>query len=79
MPAAALLVAGAAGVFLAVFTLALSVQSLLLERRRAYRTLQAIRRSSCGQATSATASSPAPPGSGSCGRSTAPPSRSAAA
>jgi len=43
MPAAALLVAGAAGVFLAVFTLALSVQSLLLERRRAYRTLQAIR------------------------------------
>ncbi|HET6751984.1 MAG TPA: hypothetical protein VFL71_22275 [Actinomycetes bacterium] len=43
MPAAALLVAGAAGVFLAVFTLALSVQSLLLERRRPYRTLQAIR------------------------------------
>jgi hypothetical protein len=43
MPAAALLVAGAAGVFLAVFTLALSVQSLLLERHRAYRTLQAIR------------------------------------
>jgi tight adherence protein C len=42
MPAAAPLVAGA-GVFLAVFTLALSVQSLLLERRRAYRTLQAIR------------------------------------
>ena len=43
MPAAALLVAGAAGVFLAVLTLALSVQSLLLERRQAYRTLQAIR------------------------------------
>jgi hypothetical protein len=32
----ALLVAGGAGVFLAVFTLALSVQSLLLERRRAH-------------------------------------------
>src|SRR5919108_1591039 len=41
MPAA-LLAAGAA-VFLAVFTLALAVQSLLLERRQAYRTLQALR------------------------------------
>ncbi len=41
MPAA-LLVAGAA-VFLAVFTLALAVQSLLSERREAYRTLQALR------------------------------------
>ena len=42
MMPAALLVAGAA-VFLAVFTLALAVQSLLLERREAYRTLQALR------------------------------------
>jgi tight adherence protein C len=41
MPAA-LLAAGAA-VFLAVFTLALALQSLLLERRQAYRTLQALR------------------------------------
>ena len=41
MPAA-LLVAGAA-VFLAVLTLALAVQSLLFERREAYRTLQALR------------------------------------
>jgi hypothetical protein len=37
MPAA--LLAGGAAVFLAVFTLALAVQSLLLERRQAYRTL----------------------------------------
>ena len=42
MPAA-LLAAGAVGVFLSVLTLALSVQSLLLERRQAYRTLQAVR------------------------------------
>ncbi|HEX8134695.1 MAG TPA: type II secretion system F family protein [Actinomycetes bacterium] len=41
MPAA-LLAAGAA-VFLAVLTLALALQSLLLERRQAYRTLQALR------------------------------------
>ena len=41
MPAA-LLAAGAA-VFLAVLTLALAVQSLLQERRQAYRTLQALR------------------------------------
>jgi tight adherence protein C len=41
MPAA-LLAAGAA-VFLAVVTLALALQSLLLERRQAYRTLQALR------------------------------------
>jgi tight adherence protein C len=40
---AALLAAGAVGVFLSVLTLALSVQSLLLERRQAYRTLQAVR------------------------------------
>jgi tight adherence protein C len=38
----ALLLAGAA-VFLAVLTLALAVQSLLVERRQAYRTLQALR------------------------------------
>jgi tight adherence protein C len=38
-----LLVVGAAGVFLAVLLAALSVQSLVLERRRAYRTLRALR------------------------------------
>jgi tight adherence protein C len=41
MPAAFL--AAGATVFLAVFILALAVQSLLLERRQAYRTLQALR------------------------------------
>jgi len=41
MPAAVLL--PGAAVFLAVFTLALAAQSLLLERRQAYRTLQALR------------------------------------
>jgi tight adherence protein C len=38
-----LLVVGAVAVFLAVFVIALSVQSIVTERRQAYRTLQALR------------------------------------
>jgi tight adherence protein C len=38
-----LLIVGAVAVFLAVFTVALSVQSIVAERRQAYRTLQALR------------------------------------
>jgi tight adherence protein C len=38
-----LLLVGAAAVFLAVFVIAYSVQSIVVERRQAYRTLQAIR------------------------------------
>ena len=38
-----LLAVGATAVFLAVFTIAYSVQSIVAERRQAYRTLQAIR------------------------------------
>jgi tight adherence protein C len=38
-----LLILGAVAVFLAVFTVALSVQSIVVERRQAYRTLKALR------------------------------------
>jgi tight adherence protein C len=38
-----LLIVGAVAIFVAVFTVALSVQSIVAERRQAYRTLQALR------------------------------------